>query len=151
MPRLILGMAGAAVLGFVLAADGQQAAKRVHAQPAVPAPAMAVSHTPAATSAMSPDAMNKLVAYYCSSCHDDEGKSGGLSLEHFDATRLYENAEVTEKMIRKLRAGMMPSAAAKERPHAYSAPAIAASLDARIDEVGTTHASPRRRTCQPLT
>src|SRR5437879_4182436 len=99
MSRLILGMAGAAVLGVVLAADGQQAAKRVHSQPAAPVPAMAVSHTPVAMSAMSPmspAAMNKLVAYYCSSCHDDEGISGGLSLEHFDATRLYENAEVTE-------------------------------------------------------
>ena len=150
MPRLILGMAGAAVLGVVLAADGQQAAKRVHAQPAVPAPAMAVSHTPAATSAMSPDAMNKLVAYYCSSCHDDEGKSGGLSLEHFDATRLYENAEVTEKMIRKLRAGMMPPPAAKERPDAATATAFAASLEARIDEVAATHVNPGRRTFQRL-
>src|SRR5437762_2725025 len=147
MSRVILGIAGAAVVGVVLAADGQQEAKRVHSQPAVPTPAMAVSHTSAT---MSPEAMNKLVAYYCSSCHDDEGKSGGLSLEHFDATRLYENAEVTEKMIRKLRAGMMPPPAAKERPDAAAATAFAASLEARIDEVAAKHVNPGRRTFQRL-
>ena len=34
---------------------------------------------------MSVAAQNKLVGYYCSTCHDDEAKTGGLTLQSFDA------------------------------------------------------------------
>ena len=80
-----------------------------------------------------------LVKQYCATCHSEKGKSGGLSLANFDPAKSGDDAEVTEKMIRKLRAGMMPPPAAKERPDAATATAFAASLEARIDEVAATH------------
>ena len=46
------------------------------------APAMAVSHP------LSLDAQNRLVAEHCAGCHDDEVKTGGLTLEHFDAAQI---------------------------------------------------------------
>jgi hypothetical protein len=41
-------------------------------------------------------------------CHNDARKTGALSLVAFDVTRAGENAEVAEKMVRKLQAGFMP-------------------------------------------
>src|ERR1700736_2119978 len=45
-------------------------------------------------STMPVDAQNKLVSYYCSTCHDDEAKTGGLSLQNFDGARIGEHAAV---------------------------------------------------------
>ena len=50
-------------------------------------------------------------------CHNDRAKAGGLTLASFDAGAATEHAEISEKVIRKLRAGMMPPAGAR-RPDA---------------------------------
>ena len=45
---------------------------------------------------------------YCVTCHSDQLKTAGLSLEKLDLARVPENAEIWEKVIRKVRVGMMP-------------------------------------------
>ena len=71
-----------------------------------PKPAMAVAHktqpTPEAT------AQPELTKQYCIGCHSDKGKAGGLSLVAFEAAHAEQNPEVAEKIIHKLRLGMMP-------------------------------------------
>src|SRR5436309_16122442 len=107
---------------------------------------MAVSHAP---EAMTPEAQNKLVGYYCTACHDDDAKTGGLSLEHFDAARPgdnAQNAQTAEKMIRKLRLGMMPPPSVKDRPDAAAVNAFVTSLENRIDVAAALHPNPGRRT-----
>src|SRR6185312_15477224 len=117
--------------GLGLSADTRTAHR---GQASKAAPPLAVAHAPeTAPGAMTPDAQNKLVAYYCTSCHDDEGKTGGLSLEHFDAAHVEQQAQVAEKMIRKLRAGMMPPPAVKERPDTATEQAFAEALETKID------------------
>ena len=75
-----------------------------------------VAHLPVpvashAASALTADAQNALVARYCATCHSDRGKAGGLSLARFDASAARRpDGELTEKIIKKLRAGMMPPA-----------------------------------------
>src|SRR6478736_6171793 len=71
-----------------------------------------------AASKVTPEAGNTLVSQYCVACHSERGKAGGLALTTFDAARIADNAAVGEKMIRKLRAGMMPPPGAKrpDRP-----------------------------------
>src|SRR5436305_15038501 len=102
MRKLIAGAAAAALLTITVAA---QSKTPLHTPPhAVAQPAVA-SH---ATGGLPVDAQNALVASSCSTCHDDEGKSGGLSLEHFDAAKIEQSAEVGEKLLRKLGARMMP-------------------------------------------
>src|ERR1700741_305140 len=59
------------------------------------------------------ESQTALVKQYCATCHNDRNKNnaGGLSLASFDAAKVghdAEVAEVAEKMIRKLRSGMMP-------------------------------------------
>jgi Protein of unknown function (DUF1592)/Protein of unknown function (DUF1588)/Protein of unknown function (DUF1587)/Protein of unknown function (DUF1585)/Protein of unknown function (DUF1595) len=76
-------------------------------------------------------------------------KSGGLTLASFDMARAEENAPVAEKMIRKLRAGMMPPPGAK-RPDEEPLRGLAASLEARIDQAAAANPNPGRRPFQRL-
>src|SRR5262245_61096055 len=55
-----------------------------------------------------PTDFNALVDKYCVECHNDKSKKGNMSLAHFDIAKVAENAELGEKMVRKLRTGLMP-------------------------------------------
>jgi mono/diheme cytochrome c family protein len=97
----------ACIVSLPLVAAAQQSPK-----PAVVKPA--ASHPPAVTT-MLPAEQTALVKQYCAGCHSDRGKAGGLSLASFDAANVLDHPDSTEKMIRKLRAGMMPPAGARQR------------------------------------
>src|SRR3954454_5481874 len=45
---------------------------------------------------------------YCVSCHNDRLKTAQLSLEHSDLAAVGDHPELWEKVVRKLRAGVMP-------------------------------------------
>ncbi len=96
------------------------------------------------------EAQNALVAASCVSCHNDRSKAGGLSLQSFDAAKVQENADVAEKMIRKLRANMMPPSTVRNRPDAATLNAFAASLEAPLDRAAALNPNPGRRTFQRL-
>src|SRR5262245_32558808 len=49
-----------------------------------------------------------LLDQYCVACHNERAKTAGLMLDKMDLERLPEAAETWEKVIRKLRGGMMP-------------------------------------------
>lgn len=51
-----------------------------------------------------------LLAQYCSGCHNEKLKSGGMSLAGLDLVHPERNAELAERVIRKLNAGLMPPA-----------------------------------------
>lgn len=94
-------------------------------------------------------AQRTLINDYCLECHDKGGAKGDLVLEEFDPARPERNAAIAEKMIRKLRAGMMPPAGA-ERPDEATLAVFAGSLETRIDAVAATRPNPGRRTFQRL-
>jgi Protein of unknown function (DUF1592)/Protein of unknown function (DUF1588)/Protein of unknown function (DUF1585)/Protein of unknown function (DUF1587)/Protein of unknown function (DUF1595) len=96
-----------------------------------------------------PDPQTALVRQYCAGCHSERGKAGGLSLATFEATSAAQHGEVTEKMIRKLRAGMMPPPGAR-RPDADALLALAASLETRVDTAAAAAPNPGRRSFQRL-
>jgi hypothetical protein len=96
-----------------------------------------------------PDPQTALVKQYCAGCHSDRGKAGGLSLAAFDAATAAQHGDVTEKMIRKLRAGMMPPPGAR-RPDADALVALAASLESRVDKAAAAVPNPGRRPFQRL-
>ena len=54
-----------------------------------------------------------VVAKTCVACHNDRARSGNLSLASFDVATAADHADVAEKMIRKLRAGLMPPPGSK--------------------------------------
>ncbi|MEE3273502.1 MAG: DUF1587 domain-containing protein, partial [Acidobacteriota bacterium] len=75
---------------------------------------------------------NEVIGRYCFRCHNDQLVTGGLTLESFDAAQAYDQAEIAEKVIRKLQAGMMPPSTA-QRPDADTYAALIASLTETID------------------
>ena len=96
-------------------------------QPTAPTPATAVAPTP-----MSYEAQNKAIWQYCSDCHNDLDMTGGLSLDSFDAAHAADRAATAEKMVRKLRTGMMPPMYALQ-PDAATRLALATGLEATLD------------------
>ncbi|MGE3490288.1 MAG: DUF1592 domain-containing protein [Vicinamibacterales bacterium] len=90
-----------------------------------------------------------LVKQYCAGCHSDRGKAGGLSLAAFDAAAILDHTETTEKMIRKLRAGMMPPAGAR-RPEPAVIDALASAFETRIDRAAALAPNPGSRPSQRL-
>ena len=45
---------------------------------------------------------------YCTKCHNFEDYSGGIDLEGYDSGNIHTIPDVAEKVIKRLRAGMMP-------------------------------------------
>jgi len=84
-----------------------------------------------------------LVKQYCAGCHNDHLKSGGFSFSTVDPAHPEQNAEQSEKVIRKLRAGMMPPAG-MPRPERATLDNFAASLENAIDAVAQKNPNPGR-------
>jgi len=124
---------------------GASAPAPVRSTPRRPATRPVASVAPAMSSA----AQTELVATYCGTCHSDRAKAGGLSLAGFSAMRAAESPDVVEKMLRKLRAGMMPPAGAK-RPPAGSLDELTVALEARMDEHAAVNPNPGWRPFQRL-
>jgi hypothetical protein len=57
-----------------------------------------------------------LLAQYCVTCHSARLKSGDLVLESADLTRVTDTPDVWEKVVRKVRAGLMPPPGARRPP-----------------------------------
>ena len=73
------------------------------AQTAAPTAAPKVAPRPA--DATKPRAV---VDQYCVPCHNEKLKTANLLLDQLDLAHLGDHAEIGEKVVRKLRAGMMP-------------------------------------------
>ena len=83
----------------------------------------------------------ELVNKYCSGCHNDKAKTGGLSLENLDADHPAANSETWEKVIRKLRAGLMPPTGAA-RPEREILENFRATLETSIDRAAPARPNP---------
>ena len=90
-----------------------------------------------------------LVEEYCVRCHNDRRLRGNLSLESFDPEAPHQQAAIAEKMIVKLRAGMMPPPGTA-RPAGDSLTVLVENLEARIDEAAKVATRPGGRTFQRL-
>ena len=89
--------------------------------------------------------LTEVVQRYCVVCHNDPMMTGNVSLQSFDVERAAERAETAERMIRKLRAGMMPPPG-NPRPGADTLVMLAEALEAKVDEaaLGTPNLGARR-------
>ena len=94
-------------------------------------------------------ANENLVQDYCVRCHNERRLLGNLSLEDFDAANPVADAPTAEKMIRKLRAGMMPPPGVR-RPPEDEVTAFVTSLEETIDEAAARNPNPGSRTFQRL-
>jgi hypothetical protein len=74
----------------------------------------------------------RMIERYCADCHNTVDWAGGLDLTTLDASHVDGDAESWEKVVRKLRAGMMPPPG-KKRPSREEADATASLLETRLD------------------
>ncbi len=156
MKRGFVAASGTAMLALVLSADTTRAQRAP--VPAVPRPAAPAGSGAAAPKAlvaprrvagMPAAAQAELIDTYCLNCHNDNRRVGGLSLEHFDPTHAEQDAATAEKMIQKLRVGMMPPPNAK-KPGAALVHALVDSLEARLDAADSEKPNPGWRPFQRL-
>ena len=94
----------------------------------------------------SPD-HQKLLQQYCAGCHNERSRSSatasGVVLDHADLTRVADQGELWEKVIRRLRAGSMPPAG-MPRPDAASQQALLGWLESTLDRAAVEHPHPGR-------
>ena len=97
---------------------------------------------------MDPDT---LVSSVCVDCHyeDNKDKTAGLSFENFKISEIAQHPDVGERMIRKLRAGMMPPPPTP-LPDAASYNGLINALETRLDAAGASKPNPGGRVFQRL-
>jgi cytochrome c553 len=93
-------------------------------------------------------AQNEAIQRFCGNCHNNDLKKGEMSLDGFDVARAAERPEVAEKMVRKLRAGMMPPRTSRQ-PDAATRMALVTALETTLDAAAKTP-NPGRRSFQRL-
>ncbi|MFN8059722.1 MAG: DUF1592 domain-containing protein [Vicinamibacterales bacterium] len=161
MKKLVLAAAALLLVTMGLAADGGRPSPRAQVStpvapassgrtPATSKPSTVSSRPAGAPESLSAASQAQLVGQYCATCHSDRNKAGGLTLASFDASFATEHPESVEKMIRKLRAGMMPPAGAR-RPDEATIDALATALEGRMDAIAAANPNPGWRPFQRLT
>jgi hypothetical protein len=88
--------------------------------------------------ATTPSKSTPVLNKYCVTCHNTEDWAGGVAFDAADATAIAEDPQTWEKVIRKLRAGMMPPAG-KPRPPRAVLEGFASELATRLDQAQVTH------------
>ena len=98
---------------------------------------------------VSTEQLTAVVKQYCTGCHNDALMTGSLSLQAFDVGAAPRTPETSERMIRKLRAGMMPPPG-MPRPGADTLVALVETLEKLIDESVAKNPNPGDRVFQRL-
>jgi mono/diheme cytochrome c family protein len=80
---------------------------------------------------------------YCVTCHNDRLKTGGLALDKMDLANVPAGADVWEKVVRKVRVGMMPPQGSP-RPDLDTQQALVAHLTTELDRAALAKPNPGR-------
>ena len=78
---------------------------------------------------------------YCVTCHSDRLKTSNLTLQNLDLNTAGDHPEIWERVIRKLRAGMMPPPGVN-RPPLEQYEGLRDWLEAQIDKKAAAHPNP---------
>ena len=99
-------------------------------------PLLQAAQTSAA--ATSPARPRALVDRYCVTCHNARAKTANLLLDELDLDDLGGHAEIGEKVVRKLRAGLMPPTG-MPRPDRNTLESLIGWMEAELDRHAHTH------------
>jgi Protein of unknown function (DUF1592)/Protein of unknown function (DUF1588)/Protein of unknown function (DUF1585)/Protein of unknown function (DUF1587)/Protein of unknown function (DUF1595) len=108
-------------------------------------PTAASAGQPAAQVASGAAAQRALLDRYCVGCHNQKSKAAGqeparkLTLDDLDLSRIADHADVWERVVRKMRAGMMPPAGAR-RPDKATYDGFVTALEAELDKNAAPYA-----------
>ncbi|HEY2380436.1 MAG TPA: DUF1592 domain-containing protein [Terriglobia bacterium] len=104
-------------------------------------PQQAPASSSAAAAAAAP--YRALLDQYCVTCHNDRAKTAGLMLDKMDVDHPGVGAETWEKVIRKLRGGMMPPQG-RPRPSSDDVYKLVSYLETSLDRAEANKPSPGR-------
>ena len=93
----------------------------------------AVARLGLATSDIPAEDLTEVVQRTCVVCHNDAALTGGVSLQNFDVAAAADVPQLTERVIRKLRAGMMPPPG-MPRPAGDTLQILVETLEKTIDD-----------------
>jgi len=94
-------------------------------------------------------AATALIGEYCVDCHNPLEFAGSLSLEDRDSGRVEHDPEAWERVVRKLKTGMMPPAGAP-RPPRETLDQLTAQLETRLDLAAAANPMPGRTALRRL-
>jgi uncharacterized protein DUF1592/uncharacterized protein DUF1588/uncharacterized protein DUF1585/uncharacterized protein DUF1587/uncharacterized protein DUF1595/cytochrome c len=123
-----------AAWGCVLCMAGRPAA--VSISPAAPA-------RPFDSTQVSRPSQRALLDRYCVTCHNQRLKTGGLTLDTMDVAAIGDHADTWEKVVRKLRGGLMPPPG-RTRPDLATQDAFVAWLENELDQSAAAQPNPGR-------
>ncbi|MDT8398730.1 MAG: DUF1592 domain-containing protein [Pseudomonadales bacterium] len=132
--QLLLYIAGALALS---ACSSPPAPISKDETPTTASPAMPENHAELASAGK----LDGVIEEYCTKCHNFEDYAGGIDLTGISPANIDIDPETGEKVIRRLRAGMMPPVG-EPRPDVDTLQALAGALEQRID--ATSEISPGR-------
>lgn len=92
--------------------------------------------------ASAPD-QRALLDKYCVTCHNAKARTAGLALDRLDLANVAAGAETWEKVIEKIRGGMMPPIG-MPRPDRATLDAFLASLENKLDDAYFANVNPGR-------
>ena len=94
---------------------------------------------PAAVSTAPDTAMpRKLIDQYCVTCHNAKTKTANLLLDQLDLANLDDHVDIAEKVVRKLRAGLMPPTG-MVRPDPTTMESLIRWMEDELDRTASTH------------
>jgi hypothetical protein len=99
------------------------------------------AHETTEISGVSTTQARALLDRYCVTCHSDRVKTANLSLQSLDIAQVADHAEAWEKVIRKLRAGVMPPPG-MPRPELAEYEGLRDWLEGEIDRPAAGRMSP---------
>jgi cytochrome c5 len=138
----LFGVVCLTVLGAALVSNRPGLAEQSKPAPAAQAPPRTPPASPARRAAAVTDAAPRaLVDQYCVTCHNTQLKTGGLALDELDLAHLGDHAEIGEKVVRKLRAGLMPPTNAR-RPDGATLEGLIRWMEGELDRGAETHVPP---------
>jgi hypothetical protein len=109
-----------------------------------------IVHGPAVPTPIAADELTGVVKKTCAGCHSEQRKLGNLSLAGFDLLTIGNTSpETAEKIIGKLRTGMMPPPG-RARPGGDTLDVLMTTLERLMDSKATRAPNPGSRTFQRL-
>jgi len=130
---LIAGWVGVLAVAVVSAQSNAPA-------PTVRATASTAPSTPGSAAA-DPATQRAIVNQFCVPCHNARLKTAGLLLDQLDLDHLGEHADIGEKVVRKLRAGLMPPTN-NRRPDPATMESLIRGMETTLDRTAVSHLPP---------
>jgi mono/diheme cytochrome c family protein len=102
-----------------------------------------IQDKPPASTSLSAAGTRAVIDKYCVACHNEGLKTADIVLDKPDIDRAGTNAELWEKVLRKLRAREMPPPG-RPRPDSATYTALSGLIEKRLDDASSAHPNPGR-------